>query len=47
MRNAMKMYQVSLLYTTCTTLTTYVASLTAQRKQFLSIASFLTSVREI
>ena len=43
----MKMYQVSLLYTTSTTLTTYVASLTAQRKQFLSIASFLTSVREI
>ena len=30
MRNAMKMYQVSLLHTT--SLTTYVASLTAQRK---------------
>ena len=45
MRNAMKMYRVSLLYTT--TLTTYVASLTAQQKQFLSIANLLTSVREI
>ena len=45
MRNAMKMYQVSLLYTT--TLTTYVASLTAQQKQFLSIANLLTSVKEI
>ena len=41
----MKRYQVSLLYTT--SLTAYVASLTTQRKQFLSIANLLTSVREI
>ena len=41
----MKMYQVSLLYTT--SLTAYVASLTAQWKQFLSTANLLTSVREI
>ena len=41
----MKMYQVSLLYTT--SLTAYVASLTTQRKQFLSTANLLTSVTEI
>ena len=40
-----EMYQVSLLYTT--SLTAYVASLITQRKQFLSIANLLTSVREI
>ena len=45
MRNAIKMHQVSLLYTTF--LTAYVASLTTQRKQFLSTANLLTSVREI
>ena len=46
MRNAIKMYQVSLLY--ITTLTAYVASLTAQQQeQFLSIANLLTSVKEI
>ena len=45
MRNAMKIYQVCLLYTT--RLTAYFASFTAQRKHILSIANLLTSAWEI